>query len=67
VKTTLLVLGVLALIAGLFWAGQGAGFIQWPTPQPGQFTMVGHSNWVFIGLGVAIAGLGLVLLSRRQA
>jgi LPXTG-motif cell wall-anchored protein len=29
--------------------------------------MVGHSNWVFIGLGVAIAGLGLVLLSRRQS
>jgi len=67
VKSVILVLGILALVAGLFWAGLGAGFIKWPTPQPGQFTMVGHSNWVFIGLGVAIAGLGLVLLARRRA
>jgi LPXTG-motif cell wall-anchored protein len=66
VKTTILVVGILALVFGLFWAGQGAGFIQWPPVQTGQFTMVGHSNWVFIGLGVAIAGLGLVLLSRRK-
>ncbi|MGZ5987679.1 MAG: hypothetical protein ACXWLZ_01385 [Rhizomicrobium sp.] len=66
-KTVILIVGVLALIMGLFWAGQGFGLIHWPPPEPGQFTMVGHSNWVFIGLGVAVAGLGLILVARRRA
>jgi hypothetical protein len=66
-KTVILIVGVLALIMGLFWAGQGFGLIHWPPPEPGHFTMVGHSNWVFIGLGVAVAGLGLILIARRRA
>lgn len=66
-KTAILIIGVFALVAGLFWAGQGAGLIQWPPAQPGQFTMVGHSNWIFIGLGVAVAGFALILIARRRA
>ena len=64
-RTVLLIVGVLVLIAGLLWAGQGYGWIQWPPHQPGQFTMVGHSNWIYIGLGTAIAGLLLIWWSRR--
>ena len=65
-KSVILVVGILALVMGLLWAGQGMGLIQWPPHQPGQFTMVGHSNWIFIGLGVALAGCALIFLSRRK-
>src|SRR5690348_8978108 len=40
-KTVLLILGIVALVLGLFWAGQGYGLIQWPPHAAGQFTMVG--------------------------
>jgi hypothetical protein len=66
-KSVILVAGILALVMGLLWAGQGFGLIQWPPHQPGQFTMVGHSNWIYIGLGVAVAGLVLIVFSRRKS
>ena len=66
-KSVILVVGILALVIGLLWAGQGVGLIQWPPHQPGQFTMVGHSNWIYIGLGVAVAGLVLIVFSRRKS
>ena len=66
-KSVILVVGILALVMGLLWAGQGFGLIQWPLHQPGQFTMVGHSNWIYIGLGVAVAGLVLIVFSRRKS
>lgn len=66
-KSVILVVGILALVMGLLWAGQGMGLIQWPPHQPGQFTMVGHSNWIYIGLGVALAGCALIFFSRRKA
>jgi hypothetical protein len=65
-KTVILLVGLLALVIGLFWAGQGYGLIQWPPPEPGQFTMVGHSNWIYIGLGVAVGGLVLIVFARRN-
>ena len=66
-KTVILVVGILALIMGLLWAGQGMGLIQWPPHQPGQFTMVGHSHWIYIGLGTALVGGVLIYFSRRKA
>jgi len=66
-KSVILVVGILALVMGLLWAGQGVGLIQWPPHQPGQFTMVGHSNWIYIGLCVAVAGLVLIVFSRRKS
>ena len=65
-KSVILVVGILTLVMGLLWAGQGMGLIQWPPHQPGQFTMVGHSNWIYIGLGVALVGCGLIFFSRRK-
>ncbi len=64
-KTVVLIVGILVLAAGLLWAGQGYGLIQWPPHHAGAFTMVGHSKWIGIGLGTAVVGAILVWLSRR--
>ena len=64
-KTVILIVGILLLAADLLWAGQGYGLIQWPPHQAGEFTMVGHSKWIGIGLGTAVVGVILVWFSRR--
>jgi hypothetical protein len=64
-KTVLMIVGVLLIAAGLMWAGQGAGYIHWPQPQPGQFTMVDNSKWIYYGGATALAGLLLFIWSRR--
>lgn len=55
-------IGALLLTAGLIFAAQGAGLIAWPADS----VMLGRREWV--GYGLAIAGLGAVLLwlSRRK-
>jgi hypothetical protein len=46
------VVGVLMLLAGAIFAGQGLGFI------PGSF-MTGDIHWFWIGSGMVIVGLAL--------
>jgi len=62
----LLIVGLLAIVAGLFFAGQGAGYIHYPPVQPGHFTMVDNSKWIYYGGGIAVIGLILAFLSRRR-
>ena len=50
--------GVLLLLLGGVWMGQGLSFI------PGSF-MTGEMRWFWIGLGCAVVGLGLVGLGIR--
>ena len=54
------VLGVLMVLAGGVFAGQGLGYI------PGSY-MTGDIKWFWIGSGMVVAGLGLgaVGLVRR--
>ena len=56
------VLGVLLVLTGAVWMGQGLGYIK------GSF-MTGQRLWFAIGLGAILAGLVLIGLStrRRQA
>jgi CHASE1-domain containing sensor protein len=64
VKVILLFLGVLALVAGLLFAGQGAGIVTWPQSS----FMVNATEWILYGL--VLAGIGLVLIglaTRRRA
>lgn len=60
-RPVLLILGVLAALMGMVWIGQGLGFITWPASS----FMLGRRVWVDYGAGLAIAGLLLILLSRR--
>ena len=60
-KTVLLILGVLAVLVGLLWVGQGAGWIYWPASS----FMIDQRPWITRGVILAVVGVVLILLSRR--
>jgi hypothetical protein len=60
-KTILLLIGIIVLIVGLFFAGQGLGYIQWPT----ESFMVSQIKWAYYGAGIAVVGLLLIIMARR--
>jgi hypothetical protein len=60
-KNALLIAGILLTLAGLVWAAQGSGYF----PYPASSFMIDESKWIYIGLATAIAGVVLIVLSRR--
>ena len=61
-KTALLVVGILAVLIGLVWVGQGTGYF----PYPASSFMINQMPWVYWGAGLAALGLIAVLVSRRM-
>jgi len=61
-KSVLQILGILLIVAGGFFALQGAGIIMWPADS----FMLARSQWVLYGLIILAAGLGLVWVARRR-
>jgi spore maturation protein SpmA len=61
-KVALLILGLLALLMGLLWVGQGAGLVHWPASS----FMIDQRPWVARGAILAVVGLALILLSQRR-
>jgi hypothetical protein len=61
-KTALLVVGVLGLLMGLLWIGQGLGVIHWPASS----FMLDQRPWATRGLILAGIGVLLIGLSRRR-
>ena len=57
----LLLIGIILLAAGLLFVGQGSGTIRWPT----RSFMIDETRWIYLGGGIAIAGLVLIILSRK--
>ena len=62
IKIGLLAVGVLAILAGLIWMGQGAGYIRYPATS----MMIDQSPWIWRGALVAALGVIGVWLSRRM-
>lgn len=62
VRTTLLIVGALAALMGVVWIGQGTGVFPYP---PSSF-MIDQMPWAYRGIGLAIAGLVVVWVSRRM-
>ena len=60
-RTTFLVVGILAILVGLIWVGQGTGYF----PYPAESFMINQMPWVYRGAGLAALGLIVVLVSRR--
>jgi hypothetical protein len=56
------IIGVLAMLMGLLWIGQGTGVVPWPK----QSFMINEMPWAYRGIGLAVAGLFIVLISRRR-
>ena len=61
-KTGLTIAGVLALLMGLLWIGQGLGYIHWPASS----FMLDQRPWALRGAILAVIGLGLLVYARRR-
>ena len=60
-KIALLIVGLVLIVFGLHWIGQGTGLFIWP----GNPVMNNNITWAYIGGAAAAAGLGLIWFSRR--
>jgi len=60
-KTTLTTIGIVLLLAGLVWMGQGSGYF----PYPAESFMIRQVQWVYNGGITAVIGLVLIVLARR--
>ena len=58
-RIVLVVVGVIALLVGAVFAGQGANLI------PGS-SMTGDKTWLLIGLVLAVVGVVLIITGARR-
>ena len=56
------IIGVIALLMGLLWIGQGTGVVKWPASS----FMIDVRPWAIRGAVLAVVGLALLLWSRRK-
>jgi hypothetical protein len=62
-KTTLLLVGCIAMLVGVLWIGQGTGIVRWPASS----FMIDVRVWAWYGLALAIVGAALIIHSRRRS
>ena len=55
-------IGILAMLMGLLWVGQGLGLIMWPA----ESFMLADRKWAINGALLAVAGLTLIGFGRRR-
>jgi hypothetical protein len=55
------IIGILAVLIGLLWIGQGAGMINWPQLS----FMISQIQWAYYGAALAVVGLILIWRGRR--
>jgi hypothetical protein len=60
-KTFLTVVGVVLLLSGLVFMGQGSRYF----PYPAESFMIGAPQWIYYGGGIALVGLVLLILAWR--
>jgi hypothetical protein len=61
-RTAFLILGILAVLIGLLWIGQGTGMIAWPQSS----FMISQMQWAYYGAALGVVGLVLIWRSRRS-
>ncbi len=60
-QTLLTIAGIILLLMGVVFIGQGSGYF----PYPASSFMISQTRWIYYGGGIAIVGLVLIILSRR--
>ena len=61
-RGVLLVIGILAVLMGLLWIGQGTGLVMWPASS----FMLAERQWAINGAILAAAGALAIWLARRR-
>ncbi len=59
-RRVLLWIGIIALLMGILFIGQGTGYF----PYPRESFMIGEMPWAWRGLALAVAGLVALAASR---
>lgn len=57
-----LLIGVLGLLMGLLWIGQGLGLVMWPSSS----FMLADRGWAVNGMVLALIGAIVIYFSRRR-
>ena len=53
--------GIIVLIMGLVFIGQGSGYF----PYPASSFMVDNDRWIYYGAAIVVAGLFVIVMTRR--
>jgi hypothetical protein len=61
-KTAVLTVGVIAILTGLVWIGQGTGYF----PYPSYSFMIDQMPWVYNGIVLAVMGLIAAVVAIRM-
>jgi hypothetical protein len=62
-RIVMIVAGVIAVLMGLLWIGQGSGYVAWPASS----FMINQTQWGYYGIALALFGVLLIYLGRRRA
>jgi hypothetical protein len=60
-QAALTIIGILLLLMGVVFMGQGSGYF----PYPASSFMISESRWIYYGGAIAAAGLVLIVIARR--
>jgi len=60
-QTLLTLIGIVLLIIGVVFMGQGSGYF----PYPASSFMISQSRWIYYGGAIALVGLILLFFARR--
>jgi len=60
-QTLLTLVGIIVLVAGIVFIGQGSGYF----PYPAESFMISQTRWVYYGAAIAVVGLLTIVFARR--
>jgi len=61
-RTAVLLIGVVAILVGLVWIGQGTGYF----PYPSSSFMINDTAWAYYGIALAVLGLVAVVAASKM-